>query len=156
MEIAFERSARVLAPKELVWAEMNSLESVINKSPQLIDYTITGERDARIRTKLTWGPLKYQVEGTMTVRQAVPNELLEYVIALPELGWLYPATMRITPAGVHESSLDYVARLELNHRLATKLRGLFSELIEEHIHGLVGRVKTRAEQRRLADERLLT
>jgi hypothetical protein len=51
--------------------------------------------------------------------------------------------------------LDYTGDLELDHRLAGRMRGLFNELIEEHIHGLTTRVKTRAEQRRLADERLL-
>jgi carbon monoxide dehydrogenase subunit G len=156
VEIAFERSVRVLAPVELVWAEMNSVESILSKSPQVVDYSILGERDARIRSKLTWGPLKYQVEGTMTVRQLTQNQLLEYAILLPELGLTYLAGMRIAPGGAHDTTLDYVAHLDLNHRLAAKLRGLFAELIEEHIHGLVGRVKTRAEQRRLADERLLT
>jgi carbon monoxide dehydrogenase subunit G len=155
VEISFERDARVAAPVELVWAEMNSLENVLTKSPQLLTYSVQAENRASVRTKLTWGPLKYEVDGTMAVQQTVPNQLLEYTVAIPELGLNYAAAMRTTPAGGSETTLHYVAYLELNHRLAAKLRGLFSELIEEHIHGLVGRVKTRAEQRRLADERLL-
>jgi carbon monoxide dehydrogenase subunit G len=155
VEIDFERGTRIVAPVEVVWAEMDSLEDLLSKSPQLMSFSLlTGDR-AAVRTRLTWGPLKYEVAGTMTVRQAVANQQLDYSVVVPDLGLDYSATLRLAPTGAGETSLQYAAHLEMNHRLASKLRGLFLEVVEEHIHGLVGRVKTRAEQRRLADERLL-
>ena len=55
-------SIQTRLPAEPVWPKTWRL----SKSPQLLDYTLLGEREARVRTKLTWGPLKYQVEGAMT------------------------------------------------------------------------------------------
>jgi hypothetical protein len=39
--------------------------------------------------------------------------------------------------------------------MASRMRGLFNEIAEDQAHSLVHRVKVKAEQRRLAQERLL-
>ncbi|MBA3743501.1 hypothetical protein [Sporichthya sp.] len=156
MELSFERNARVLAPVAMVWAEMDSLQAFLAKSPQLRNAVSHSDGTrATFTAKLAWGPLKYEVDGTAAAEEAVPNQLFVYSISAASLGARYVGHSTLAQASPMETTLDYVGHLDLNHRMATRMRGLFHEVIEEHIHGFIGRVKARAEQRRLADERLL-
>jgi hypothetical protein len=152
----FKRNARIVAPVQFVWDEMSTLDAILTKSVQFLTYNLAADgNSARFKANLTWGPLKYPIEGTAAVDESAPRELTRYVVAVPQIGLRYSATIKITPGSATETTLDYSGDLEIDHRLAGRMRGLFNELIEEHIHGLTTRVKTRAEQRRLADERLL-
>ncbi len=156
MQTDFKRNARVLAPVQLVWDEMSDLHAILSKSIQFLTYDLAADgTSARFKANLTWGPLKYPIEGTAAVNDSAPREHTHYVVAIPQIGLRYAATIKLSPGGAAETALDYSGDLEIDHRLAGRMRGLFNELIEEHIHGLTTRVKTRAEQRRLADERLL-
>lgn len=156
MQTEFHRNARIVAPVQLVWDEMHDLEAILTKSPQFLRYTMNADGDsARFTTNLAWGPLKYGVEGTAAIEETLPRQQTRFVVAVPNLGLRYTATIKLAPGGSTETTLDYAADLEVDHRMAGRMRGLFNELIEDHIHGFTSRVKTRAEQRRLADERLL-
>jgi hypothetical protein len=146
----------VLAPVQFVWDEMSDLHAILNKSMQFLTYDLSGDgTSARFKANLTWGPLKYPIEGTAAVGESAPRERTRYVVSVPQIGMRYTGSITITAGGANETTLDYNGDLEIDHRLAGRMRGLFNELVEEHIHGLTTRVKTRAEQRRLADERLL-
>jgi hypothetical protein len=152
----YKRNARIVAPVQLVWDELSTLDAILTKSVQFITYDLAADgSSARFKANLTWGPLKYPIEGTAAVDESTPRELTRYVVNVPQVGLRYSATIRIAPGSATETTLDYSGDLEIDHRLAGRMRGLFNELIEEHIHVLTSRVKTRAEQRRLADERLL-
>ena len=63
--------------------------------------------------------------------------------------------MKLTAVGTSETRLDCRGHLETEHRLAARMRGMCSQIVEGHVQGVVHRVKVRAEQRRLAQERLL-
>jgi len=156
MHTDYRRNVRVIAPVQLVWDEMSDLHAILSKSMQFLTYDLAADGgSARFKANLTWGPLKYAIEGTATVEESAPRELTRYVVRIPQLEMRYTGTLKLTPGGAAETTLDYISDLDIDHRLAGRMRGLFNELIEEHIHGLTTRVKTRAEQRRLADERLL-
>lgn len=156
MHSDYRKNVRVIAPVQLVWDEMSDLHATLSKSMQFVTYDVAASGDsARFTTNLTWGPLKYAVDGTVTVTEATPREMTQYVIRSPQLGLRFSGTLKIAPTSGTETAMDYNGDVEIDHRLAGRMRGLFNELIEEHIHGLTTRVKTRAEQRRLADERLL-
>ncbi|HVE24651.1 MAG TPA: SRPBCC family protein [Sporichthya sp.] len=156
MHTDYRRNVRVLAPVQLVWDEVSDLHAILSKSMQFLTYDLAADGgSARFRANLTWGPLKYAIEGTATVDEARPRELTRYVVRVPQLEMRYSGTIKLTPGSATETMLDYSGDLDIDHRLAGRMRGLFNELIEEHMHGLTARVKTRAEQRRLADERLL-
>ena len=64
-------------------------------------------------------------------------------------------SIELTPIGETETKLDYRGHLDVRHRMAARMRGLFTEIAEDQAHSLVHRVKVKAEQRRLAQERLL-
>lgn len=156
MQTEYKRNARVLAPVQLVWDEMSDLHAILSKSAQFLTYDLAADgRSARFKANLTWGPLKYPIDGSASVEDSTPREHSHYVVKIPSIGLRYAATIKLTPGSATETALDYSGDLEIDHRLAGRMRGLFNELLEEHIHGLTTRVKTRAEQRRLADERLL-
>lgn len=156
MQTEFHRNVRVVAPVQLVWDEMHDLEAILAKSTQFLSYTIGADREtARFTANLAWGPLRYGVEGTAAVADPLPRQQTRFVVTVPNLGLRYTATIKLAPGGATETTLDYAGDLEVDHRMAGRMRGLFNELIEDHIHGFTSRVKTRAEQRRLADERLL-
>ena len=57
--------------------------------------------------------------------------------------------------GDNETKLELRGHLDVRHRMAGRMRGLFNEIAEDQAHSLVHRVKVKAEQRRLAQERLL-
>lgn len=153
----FKRNTRIVAPVPMVWDEIASLEDILAKTPQLMNYQLAADgTSAQVEAKLSWGPIKFAVDGTAVIDESKPRECTRYVVTIPQLGLRYAGTMRITPGDAKETTLDYDGGLEIDHKLAGRMRGLFSELLEEHIHGLTMRVKTRAEQRRQADERLLT
>ena len=65
------------------------------------------------------------------------------------------ASIELVSIGEGETKLDYRGHLDVRHRMASRMRGLFNEIAEDHAHSLVHRVKVKAEQRRLAQERLL-
>lgn len=157
MQTDYQRNARIVAPVQLVWDEMNDLDAILTKSTQFVTYDLAADgRSARFSSNLTWGPLKYAIEGAATIEETAPRERTRYVVTVPQLGMRYGATIKIAPSSATETVLDYTGGLEIEHRLAGRMRGLFNDLIEEHIYGLTTRVKSRAEQRRLADERLLS
>lgn len=155
MHSEFHRNTRIVAPVPLVWQEMDSLEAILAKSPHFLTYQLSGEGErALVTAELSWGPLKCGVEGTAEIRSPQPQQQTGYVVSVPSLGLRYTATIRIAPSSPTETTLDYSADLEIGNRMAERMRGLFNELIEDHIQGLTTRVKTRAEHRRQADERL--
>jgi carbon monoxide dehydrogenase subunit G len=67
----------------------------------------------------------------------------------------HEATVELTPVGENETKLEYRGHLDVRHRMAGRMRGLFNEVAEDHAHSFIHRVKVKAEQRRLAQERLL-
>lgn len=156
MDLDVERHERITAPALLVWEEMDSLDRILAKSPQALSYDVAagGER-ATFTANLAWGPLKWGMAGEVLLHDMVPLEQLHYSLAAPSIGLRYDVVMRLTPLSSGETRLDYHGHFDMRHRLAHRMRGLFSDLVEEHAHGLLSRVKVKAEQRRLAQERLL-
>jgi carbon monoxide dehydrogenase subunit G len=156
MELEVERHERIMAPVQLVWEEMDSLEQILAKSPQVSQYDVVpGGKRARASTKLAWGPLKWAVDLEAEITEMVPLQRLGYSIDGPSLEVRYEATIELVPIGEGETKLDYVGHLDVRHRMAGRMRGLFNEIAEDQAHSLVHRVKVKAEQRRLAQERLL-
>jgi carbon monoxide dehydrogenase subunit G len=146
MELEVQRHERIMAPVQLVWEEMDSLEQILAKSPQISEYdVIPGGQTARGRTKLAWGPVKWTVD--------LEVKIVEF--HGPALEVHYEATIDLVPIGEGETKLDYRGHIDVRHRMASRMRGVFNEIAEDQAHSLVHRVKVKAEQRRLAQERLL-
>jgi carbon monoxide dehydrogenase subunit G len=156
MELDVERRERITAPLQLVWDEVDTLDRLLAKIPQAYDYDIVlGGQQATGKARLAWGPVKWTVDVEVLLADLRPFNHLQYVIAVPSLDMRYVATLVVAGAGSSETRLHYRAHLDVGHRMANRLRGMCNELIEDHTHSLVTRVKIRAEQRRLAQERLL-
>ena len=81
--------------------------------------------------------------------------LAGFAIAGPSLEVRYEGLLEISPIGEGETRLDYRGHVDVQHRMASRMRGLFNEIAEDQAHSVVHRVKVKAEQRRLAQERLL-
>jgi hypothetical protein len=113
IEIEVERRERVIAPLDLVWDEIDSLD---------------GER-ATATFQVVWGPLRFPLDVDLS--------------------------LKLTAVGQSETRLDCRGRLETRHRLAARMRGMCSQIVEGHVRDVIHRVKVRAEQRRLAQELLL-
>jgi carbon monoxide dehydrogenase subunit G len=157
MEIDIERHERILAPVELVWDEIDTLEKLLAKSPQAFNYDLVpGGQRATAKANLAWGPIKWTLDIEASIEDFRPLQRLVYVIVAPTLELRLEATIDLVVVGDAETRLDYRAKLDLRHRLASRMRGMFNEITEEHTHGLVSRVKVKAEQRRLAQDRLLS
>jgi carbon monoxide dehydrogenase subunit G len=156
MELEVQRHDRIVAPVQLVWEEMNSLEQILAKSPQISGYEVVpGGQKARGSTRLAWGPVKWTVDLTVEITEFVPRQRISFCIDGPSLEVHYVATAELTPVGETETKLDYRGHLDVRHRMAGRMRGLFNEIAEDQAHSLVHRVKVKSEQRRLAQERLL-
>jgi carbon monoxide dehydrogenase subunit G len=156
MELQVQRQARINAPLQLVWEEIDSLEQILAKSPQIADFDIVpGGQTAQARTKLAWGPVKWAVEVEVTIAEYLPRQRIGFHIDSAALEIRYEATVDIGSIGEGETKLDYRGHLDVRHRMASRMRGLFNEIAEDQAHSLVHRVKVKAEQRRLAQERLL-
>jgi carbon monoxide dehydrogenase subunit G len=156
MELEVQRHERIMAPVQLVWEEMDSLEQILAKSPQISEYdVIPGGQTARGRTKLAWGPVKWTVDLEVTIVEFQPRQRLAFTIDGPALEVHYEATIDLVSIGEGETKLDYRGHIDVRHRMASRMRGVFNEIAEDQAHSLVHRVKVKAEQRRLAQERLL-
>ncbi len=156
MELEVQRHERIMAPVQLVWEEMDSLEQILAKTPQISEYDVVpGGQKARGTTKLAWGPVKWTVEVEVEITELQPRQRLGYAIEGPSLEVHYEAAIDLVAIGESETKLDYRGRLDVRHRMAGRMRGLFNEIAEDQAHSLVQRVKVKAEQRRLAQERLL-
>ena len=156
MELEVQRHERILAPLHLVWEEMDSLEQLLAKTPQISEYDVApGGQNATASTRLAWGPVKWIVALEVEIVEFQPRQRLAYSVNGPSIGVLYRATVDVTPVGEGETKLHYYGHLDVTHRRAGRMRGLFNEIVEDQAHSLVHRVKAKAEQRRLAQEKLL-
>jgi hypothetical protein len=84
-----------------------------------------------------------------------PRQHLLLVIEAPSLEAHYEGSIDLEPVGAAETNLIYRAHLESRHRFAARMRGALAENVEQHVQSVIGRAKVRAEQRRLAQDRLL-
>ena len=156
MELEVQRHERIMAPLQLVWEEMDSLEQILAKTPQISEYDVVpGGQTARGRAKLAWGPVKWSVDLEIAIVEFQPRQRLGFMIDGPSLEVRCEVTIDISSIGESETRLDYLGRIDVRHRMASRMRGLFNEIAEDQAHSLVHRVKVKAEQRRLAQERLL-
>lgn len=156
MELEVQRHERIMAPLQLVWEETDSLEQILAKSPQVPEYEVVpGGQKARGRTKLAWGPVKWAVDIEVEITEFQPRQRIGFSIDAPTMEIHYEATIDLIPVGEGETKLDFRGHLDVRHRMAGRMRGLFTEIAEDQAHSLVHRVKVKAEQRRLAQERLL-
>ncbi len=156
MELEIQRHERIMAPLQLVWEEMDSLEQILAKTPQISEYDVVpGGQKARGKARLAWGPVKWTVDLEVEITEFQPRQRIGLAIDGPSLEVHYLAVVELTPVGETETKLDYRGHLDVRHRMASRMRGLFNEIAEDQAHSLVHRVKVKAEQRRLAQERLL-
>jgi carbon monoxide dehydrogenase subunit G len=156
MELEVHRHERIMAPLQLVWEEMESLEQILAKTPQISEYEVVpGGQKARGKTRLAWGPVKWTVDLEVEITEFEPRQRIGFSVDGPSLEVHYRATVEVTPVGDNETKLQLDGHLDVRHRMASRMRGLFNEIAEDQAHSLVNRVKVKAEQRRLAQERLL-
>ena len=86
MELEVQRHERINAPLQLVWEEIDSLEQILAKTPQISEYdVIPGGQKARGKTKLTWGPVKWAVDVDVALTDFVPRQHVMFVIEAPSL-----------------------------------------------------------------------
>ena len=156
MELEVQRHERITAPLQLVWEEMDTLEQFLSKTPQISEYDIIpGGQKARGRARLAWGPIKWNLDLEIEITEIEPRQRIGFSVDGPALEVHYEVTVEIAPVGENETRLDLHGRLEARSRMAARMRGLFNEILEDQAHSMVQRVKVKAEQRRLAQERLL-
>ncbi|HEV8627795.1 MAG TPA: SRPBCC family protein [Acidimicrobiia bacterium] len=156
MELEVHRHERIMAPLQLVWEEMDSLEQILAKTPQISDYDVVpGGQKAGGKAKLAWGPVKWMIDLEVEIVEFQPRQRIAYTVDGPALEVHYRATIELATVGDNETKLDLRGHFDVRHRMASRMRGLFNEILEDQAHSLVHRVKVKAEQRRLAQERLL-
>jgi carbon monoxide dehydrogenase subunit G len=156
MELEVHRQERIMAPVQLVWEEMDSLEQILAKSPQISEYEVVpGGQKARGKSKLAWGPVKWAVDVEIEILDYRPRQCITFAVVAPSLEVRFEGCIDLASMGEAETRLDYRGHLDVRHRMAGRMRGLFSEIAEDQAHSVVHRVKVKAEQRRLAQERLL-
>ena len=157
MELEIHRHERVMAPVQLVWEEIDSLEQILVKSPHISKYTISPEgQKAHGTSRLAWGPVKWTVAVDVTIIDLRPCRCLSFTIDVPALGFRSQASVDLMAIGEAETMLDYRGHLAVRHPIASRMRGLLNEVAEEQANRLTHHVKVKSEQRRLAQERLLT
>ncbi len=156
MELELDRQERVNAPLQLVWEELDTLDQLLAKTPQISDYEVVpGGQRARGKAKLAWGPVKWAVDLDVEVVDLTPRQQVVFTIDAPSLETRGTFTVTVTSIGEAETRLDYRGTVDVRHRMASRMRGLFNEILEDQAHSLLHRVKVKSEQRRLAQERLL-
>jgi carbon monoxide dehydrogenase subunit G len=157
LELEIQRHERINAPLQLVWEEMDSLEQILAKSRQISDYAVApGGQKATGNIKLAWGPVKWTIGLEVLLTRRIPRQHVTFAIGAPSLETQGEITTTLAPIGEIETKLDYRCALEVRHRMASRMRGLFNEILEDQAHSILHRVKVKSEQRRLAQEKLLT
>jgi len=156
MELEVQRHERIMAPLQLVWEEMDSLEQILAKTHQISEYDLVpGGQKAQGKARLAWGPVKWTLDLEVEITEFAPRQRIGFSVDAPSLEVRYQVTVEVAPVGDNETKLELRGHLDVRHRMAGRMRGLFNEIAEDQAHSLVHRVKVKAEQRRLAQERLL-
>jgi carbon monoxide dehydrogenase subunit G len=156
MELDVQRHERIMAPLQLAWEEIDSLEQILAKTPQIADFEIVpGGQKARGKARLAWGPVKWTADLEMEITELQSPCRIAFCIDAPSLEVRVDAVVELTPVGDNETKIEYRGHLDVRHRMAGRMKGLFNEIAEDHAHSVVHRAKVKAEQRRLAQERLL-
>jgi len=156
MEFDFERRERVMAPLQLVWEEVESLDQILAKTPQALSWDVApGGQRAQAKIRMAWGPVKWNLDMVAWLEDFRPRQHLLLVIEAPSLEARYEGSIDLEPVGAAETNFIYQAHMECRHRFAARMRGVLAENVEQHVQSVLGRTKVRAEQRRLAQDRLL-
>ena len=144
MELEIQRHERINAPLQLVWEEMDSLEQILAKSPQISEYDVVpGGQRARGKTKLAWGPVKWTVDVEVEITEFEPRQRLGFAIEGPSLEVRYEGTIDLAPIGEGETKLEYRGRLDVRQSLRRFLAFHLSRLNQF-------RLLVRIERRRIA------
>lgn len=155
MEVRSSTEARIAAPVELVWELIDSVESILGRIPEALKVEVAATvTKARIRLLLSWGPVRWTVDGETRLEDVRKEEHLLLVTELPRLDMRFEGAMDLSRLGVAETALSYGGRLTSGRRLIGALEPMFSDLLEVHVQSLVGRVKQLAEQHHQAETRL--
>ena len=153
--LVFQREARVKAPVQLVWDEVGSLDAVIARTPQALTHLRAANgKSAAISGNLHWGPFKHTLAAEVSVVELVPTRQIDYRIVAPSLESHYDGRITLHAVGAAETELRYHGELDLRSPAAKRFRGMLSDLVEEHVHGMTEQAKARAERRQLAEEKL--
>jgi carbon monoxide dehydrogenase subunit G len=155
MEIDLERQQRINAPIQLVWDEVDSLDQLLAKSPQISSEVIPGSDRGSVTATLQWGPLKWTIEGAMQLEEIVPLERISVSIAAPSLEIDARESLELKRLGDTDTRLTLRGHMVCRHRFGNRMKGVLAEVLEGQMVSIVGRTKTRAEQRQQAQDRLL-
>jgi carbon monoxide dehydrogenase subunit G len=117
MELEIQRHERINAPVQLVWEEMDSLEQILAKSPQISHYEVVpGGQKARGNSRLTWGPVKWSVDVDVSLDDIVPRQHIRFSIHAPSMETRMEVIVVLTSMGETETKLDYRGTLDVRHR----------------------------------------
>jgi carbon monoxide dehydrogenase subunit G len=155
IELQIKRCERMMAPLQLVWEEVGSLDELLAKTLRKYQVEL-GARRATGETTVAWGPIRRTFAVEAVLLGLVAERQVRYALEVPSIATRLEANIDLIPFGEAETKLDYHAALEVQHPVASHKRRLLSEMAEEHALGIVTRIKAKSEHRRLAEERLLS
>ncbi|WP_250285516.1 MULTISPECIES: SRPBCC family protein [unclassified Frankia] len=151
-----ETTVRVHAPIGEVWTELERLDDILRRSPEISGPIQVDEDGAhRIKVRLSWGPLSRLVDATAHIDSAIPPHQLTWSIRVPSLDVLSTQVFDLTSVAEDETSLRYVAEVDCGHRYPSKLRRVLPDHVEEHVESMASRIGTLAAQHWQSKQRLL-
>ena len=121
-EISFQRQERIGAPLEAVWAQMNTLERVLAKTPAVNAH-----------------------ETKVTLLGIVECRHIRYVVEAPALGTRCEITIDLLPVGAGETRLGYWASVETDRPVDAELVEMFTHLAQDFIDQFFERLRVSAE-----------
>lgn len=141
----FPRQVHIAASPAAVWHEIGSLPAILARLPGGLSHT-GDERSATITGRLAWGPLRPRVSARAELLEIVPEHLVAYRIATEAPAVEFTARLELHRLDTAETGLSFSGRLELAGAAARRLRGLLTEVAEEHVHALTEGTRVRAER----------
>ena len=156
MRIDFERQERIDAPVEQVWDELDSLEDILTKTPQIARHAVRADGStADLQVVIRWGPVRRTVDAIARQADVRPFEGLALRVDAPSIDVHADGSLTIRAGGEAETALTYSMQLESGHWFSRRMRSTLTDMLEGHVHSLIDSVKARAEAHHQAEKRLM-
>jgi uncharacterized membrane protein len=155
LEADHETTVRVMAPIEGVWEEIRTIDRLLAFMHRVERFEAQPDgRTARVWSRLAWGPLDWELEGSVALTEAVTPRRLAWSGVIPRLGLTVEGVLELAPGAHDETVLCYRAALRCDHHLVARLEGVLTAGLEDHVETFTARVATLAAQHAQAKQRL--
>jgi carbon monoxide dehydrogenase subunit G len=143
----YEVTIRVDAPVSAVWEEIETLDRLLARAPEVVSVDPHAEPDRALwHGRMVWGRLQWTVEGDARVLERKRNRHLLFSSEIPTLDAHFQGIFVLAPGASDVTVLGYRGSFVCRHRLHRLMKQPLTFVLKDHVETVATRVGRRAAQ----------